>query len=279
MNLFEPNLSPKPFLKWAGGKGQLLDQFEKYFPKSFNTYIELFLGSGAVFLHLYSTRPTFHGILGDNSEELINCWKVVKNNPKELIKLLKEHRERHDKGYYYHIRALMSSNLSSLERAARLIYLNKTCYNGLYRVNSKGQFNVPIGSYKNPSIFEEENIYAVNQALQNVQLRLWNFEECLNWAKAGDFIYFDPPYYPISETSSFTGYTADSFSAEDQKKLAEVYRELSKKRCLLMLSNSDCDFIRELYGDFRIETVFAKRAINSKADRRGTITEVVVLSY
>ena len=272
----------KPFLKWVGGKQQLLSQFEEYFPIDFQRYVEPFVGGGAVFFHLWSTkRLPKESFLFDNNEELINVYRVVRDNVDELIELLAQHKARHSKDYYYEIRNLdrKKVHLTDEERAARMIYLNRTCYNGLYRVNSKGQFNVPIGSYRNPKILHEDVLRAANTALQDVTIEVADFREVVDFAQAGDFFYFDPPYDPLSKTASFTSYTANNFGDEDQRDLAQTFKKLTEKGCLCMLSNSYTPFILDLYQDFRIETVQARRAVNSDANGRGSISEVVVLNY
>jgi DNA adenine methylase len=263
----------KPFLKWAGGKTQLLKTFVEFFPASYNRYFEPFVGSGAVFFHL---RPEV-AHLSDCSVELINCYSVVRDEVAALIKLLKKHK--YEEEYFYNMRAMNPENLTPAERAARFIFLNKTCFNGLYRVNSRGQFNVPFGRYKNPLICDQENLLAVSRALKKVSLRCNGFEKTISQAKKGDFLYLDPPYQPLSATANFTSYTKDSFSLTDQKRLAESVRQLSKRGCTFMLSNSDCQEIRELYAGFHIETIQATRAINCKSERRGTVTELLILNY
>ncbi len=267
------------FIKWAGGKTQLLSQFETFFPTHFNKYYEPFLGSGAVFFKIKNLYPEKEFLLSDNNSELINCYEIVKNDVEGLIELLKEHRLKHSKEYYYYQRNIDTTNLSKIESVARFIYLNKTCFNGLYRVNSKGKFNVPIGSYKNPSIFQEKDLIEAQKLLQGVTLKTMPFEKIINIAQKNDFIYLDPPYHPLSLTSSFTSYTSISFSENDQRRLAEVYRQLDKKGCLLMLSNSYSEFILELYDGYRIEQVSAKRMINCNGKNRGAIPEAVVMNY
>lgn len=275
----QKNITTPTFIKWAGGKTQLLSQFEKFFPTQFNRYYEPFLGSGAVFFYIKKLYPEKEFFLSDNNPELINCYEFVKNDLEGLLELLREHRSKHNKEYYYSQRNMDINNLSKIESAARFIYLNKTCFNGLFRVNSKGKFNVPIGSYKNPSIFKEKDMVKAHKLLQDVTLKTMLFEEIINFALPDDFIYFDPPYYPLSPTSNFTSYTSTSFSEKDQQRLAEVYRELDKKGCLLMLSNSYSNFILELYSDYRIEKVSAKRMINCNGNGRGAIAEAVILNY
>jgi DNA adenine methylase len=272
----------KPFIKWVGGKQQLLTQFETLFPMDFKRYFEPFIGGGAVFFHLWNRmRLPNHVFLFDNNVELINVYSVVRDRLEELIVILSSYKANHNKEFYYKIRNLdrQPMNFSEVERAARTIYLNRTCYNGLYRVNSKGQFNVPIGSYKNPEILFKKVLQNANEALQDVCLEVKDFRQIVNLAQPGDFFYFDPPYHPLSPTASFTGYTATSFRDQDQKDLADVFTRLTEKGCLCMLSNSYTPFILELYRQFRIEIVHAKRAINSDANGRGIIKEVVILNY
>lgn len=275
----QKNITIPTFIKWAGGKTQLLTQFENLFPTQFNKYYEPFLGSGAVFFYIRNSHPDKKFFLSDNNPELINCYEIVKNDVDGLLDLLKEHRLKHGKEYYYIQRNIDTNNLSKIELVARFIYLNKTCFNGLYRVNSKGKFNVPIGSYKNPSIFQEKDLRNAHKLLQNVTLKTMPFEDIINIAQQDDFVYLDPPYHPLSQTSSFTSYTSASFSEKDQIRLAEVYHELDKKGCFLMLSNSYSKFILELYDDYRIECVNAKRMINCNGKKRGAIPEAVVLNY
>jgi DNA adenine methylase len=272
----------KPFLKWAGGKQQLLSQLDAFLPQTFQRYFEPFVGGGAVFFHLRDTERLLHEVfLFDNNEELINAYLVVRDAIDDLITYLAIHQRRHSRDYYYEFRALDRQviTLSDVERAARTIYLNRTCYNGLYRVNRKGQFNVPIGSYKNPQVLYEDTLRSASLALQGVHIVANDFEAVLNDAQAGDFFYFDPPYDPISETASFTSYTADNFGDEDQRRLACVFRQLTDMGCYCLLSNSCTPFVLDLYQGFRVETVSANRAINSNASGRGNIKEVVVLNY
>jgi DNA adenine methylase len=276
----EPLLLPL-FLKWAGGKLQLIEQFENLFPHNFNNYYEPFIGSGAVFFYIKSKLKPNKVILSDTNEELINCFVVVRDKPYELIELLSNHRKKHSKDYYYAVRSIESDRLDSVSKAARLIYLNKTCFNGLYRVNSKGQFNVPMGDYENPCILDKNILFQASQLLQDVHLRVMTFEKVLDLAEKEDFIYFDPPYIPLSKTSSFTQYSKGSFSAKEQKRLSEVFSKLDLRGCFVMLSNSDHALTRELYRDYdkNIVIVRAKRIINSVGSKRGAINEVVVTSY
>lgn len=263
---------PEPFLKWAGGKRQLLQQFARFLPLrgSYPTYHEPFVGGGAVFFHLRPPRA----ILSDTNEDLLECYEVIRQDVEAVIAQLQGYRNEAD--FYYRMRANDPRKLSPPQRVARMIYLNRTCYNGLYRVNRGGQFNVPFGRYKNPVLCNAANLRAVATALAGVTLRIQPFHAVLDAARSRDFVYFDPPYQPLSATSYFTGYTRDSFDEDDQRRLANVFRQLAAKGCQVMLSNSDTPFIRRLYKGFRIEQVLATRAINSKAQRRGKIPEVLV---
>lgn len=271
------------FIKWAGGKQQLLEQFQPLFPKKFNRYFEPFLGSGAVALHLMQQYPERTFILSDINKDLINAYNVIKSNLSELKVILKKHKEEYHKAakeYYYKVRDELDPNtLSNIEKAARFIFLNKTCWNGLYRVNLKGKFNVPMGDYKNRDIVQEDKLNAITELIKNTAVEVRTFEEVLKHAKKGDFVYFDPPYYPLENKKSFTTYTKGKFLEKEQEKLAEVFRKLDKKGCKVMLSNSDTKFIKDLYKDYEIKTVKATRRINSKASGRGKINEVVVVNY
>ncbi len=270
------------FVKWAGGKGQLLEQFEPLFPEKVETYIEPFVGGGAVFFYIIQKLKPQKAIISDNNEELINAYKIIRESVEELIIELKQHKEYHlseGKRYYLTIRDTDPAELPPLERAARFIYLNKTCFNGLYRVNSKGRFNVPMGKYKNPDIVQKERLKAASKLLKKATIKLMHFEKVIEFAQKGDFIYFDPPYYPLKKGMSFTTYTKEAFLEEEQKKLAEVFRQLDRKGCLLMLSNSDTDFIKDLYRGYKIHIVQAARMINCDGNKRGKINELVVTNY
>ena len=266
--------SPRPFLKWAGGKSKLIKQYIPYFPKTFKTYYEPFLGGGAIFFHL---QPE-NAVITDINLELINVYRCVRDNLAELILLLEKHQHNHSQEYYYQVRS--SKNINELERAARIIYLNKTCFNGLYRENSKGEFNVPMGRYKKPNICDLDTIRSASVALQSTVIEVRAFDDVLNYAKTSDdFVYFDPPYYPLSSTSNFTTYSSYSFNEYDQIRLRDTFVELAERGVKVMLSNSDCSFIRELYSKFKIYDLTVSRAINSNAKKRETITKVLVTSY
>jgi DNA adenine methylase len=262
-----------PLVKWAGGKRNLLKVYKKLFPKRFNNYHEPFLGSGAVFFFLKPQKA----VLIDKNEELINFYEVVRDHPLELMELISTYKV--DKDFYYRIRELEPKNLSKIERAARFLYLNKTAYNGLWRVNSKGKFNVPFGRYKKVKFFDRENLLKASKLLKNAVLLCSDFEEVVKYAQKGDFVYLDPPYYPLSETSNFRNYTSEGFSKEDHLRVYKVFKTLTEKGCFVMLSNSNSPFIRELFKDFVITEVFANRFINSKADGRKPIIELVIRNY
>ncbi|MDO8517168.1 MAG: DNA adenine methylase [Nanoarchaeota archaeon] len=266
-------------IKWAGGKKQLLEQFETFFPKYIERYFEPFVGGGTIAFYLLKTHSEIKKIfLSDINEELIITYNIVKSNIEELISLLKEYKLKHNKEFFYKIRAEDVKKLTPLQIAARFIYLNRTCFNGLYRVNSKGQFNVPIGSYKNPAICNEEDLREISKLLQKDDIKVAQFYDAVKKAKKGDFIYFDPPYYPLKR-ESFTTYTKDNFLEKEQEKLAELFKELDKKGCKVMLSNSDTSFIKNLYKGYNIRFVKATRMINCDATKRGKINEVVITNY
>jgi DNA adenine methylase len=264
---------PRPFLKWVGGKGQLLSQLQPLLPESWGTYHEPFLGGGALFFALQPAQS----VLSDVNSALVNVYRMVRDRPDDLIALLAAHQAAHGPDYYYQVRA--QHELPDLEAAARLIYLNKTCYNGLYRENSKGQFNVPIGRYKNPTVCNPIDLHLASKALANTDIQVGDFMSHPGRQEPGDLVYFDPPYYPVSETSNFTGYSRFGFGAEDQIRLRDRVIELADRGVKVMVSNSDCPFIRDIYQGFRIETIEAGRSINSNATKRGKINEVVVMSW
>lgn len=274
---------PKPFVKWVGGKRQLLAQFRLmnlYPPEKFDIkngkYFEPFVGGGAVFFDLHPETA----YLSDLNNELVITYNVIKSDVESLIKSLKKHKL--DKEYFLKIRAQNPEKLSDLNTASRFIYLNRTCFNGMYRVNSKGGFNVPFGKYTNPLVCDENNLRKVSKALKNVEIKKQDYKEVLKKAKKGDFVYFDPPYYPVSKTASFTSYTSEAFLDKEQIELRDTFVELHKRGCFIMLSNSDTPFINKIYSEpkeLRITKVQAGRAINSDASKRGKITEVLVTNY
>jgi DNA adenine methylase len=263
-----------PFVKWAGGKGQILGQLEQFFPLGYRTYYEPFIGGGAVFFHLQPEEA----VIGDSNSELINCYRIVRDRVDELIVALDLHV--YNREHYYQVRALQPSALSAVERAARFIYLNKTCFNGLYRVNRKGQFNVPFGSFKSPPrLYDEENLRSVSAMLRDAKIVDSTFDHTLAGAGPGDFVYLDPPYVPLSESSSFTTYTVDGFVTYDQYWLKAQLNRLTERGCRVVLSNSDTPFTRWLYAEFDVNVVFAARAINSNAEGRQCITELVIRNF
>lgn len=273
----------KPFVKWVGGKRQLLQQFKDlglYPPEGFNPlkgrYFEPFVGGGAVFFDLLPQKA----FLSDLNLELVTTYNVIKNNVEALIKSLKKYK--YEKEYFLKVRAKKIQKLSDIEIASRFIYLNRTAFNGMYRVNSKGEFNVPFGKYNNPLICDADNLRKVSKALKGVTVTHQDYKAVLKQAKKGDFVYFDPPYYPVSKTASFTAYTADAFLDKEQLELRDTFVELHKLGCFVMLSNSDTPFINKIYSGIkgvRINKVQAGRAINSKSSGRGKITEVLVTNY
>lgn len=278
--LKDPNIMP--ILKWVGGKRQLLHEIIPLIPEKVTTYVEPFVGGGAV---LFEYQPK-KAVINDLNEELINVYRVIKDSPEELIKLLIKHKEKNSEEYFYQIRALdrednFLEKYSNVERAARTIYLNKTCYNGLYRVNSKGQFNTPFGLYKNPKIVNEPVIYAISHYFNKNKIKIMNddYKEALKYLRKGAFVYFDPPYLPISTSSNFTSYTENGFSFQHQVELKEQCDKLDNRGINFLLSNSYHPDILELYKDYNIKIIKAKRQINSIADKRGEINEVLVYNY
>jgi len=266
-------------VKWAGGKKQLLTQFDKFFPNKIERYIESFVGGGAVAFHIIKRFEPKFVLLSDINEELVNAYNTVKNDVPELISALTMLAKNHSKEFYYKVREIDPNTLSNIETAARFIYLNKTCFNGLYRVNSQGKFNVPIGSYKNPQIVDVKSLLEINKLLKNTTIKAMSFENVLDLAKSGDFIYLDPPYYPVKEGKSFTRYSKNDFSKADQEKLADLFNKLDSLGCNVMLSNSDTEFIRNLYKQYFENIVQARRMINCDATNRGMVSEIVVTNY
>ena len=270
----------KPFLKWAGGKRQLLPEITKHIPK-FGTYYEPFVGAGAV---LFKLQPQ-KAVINDSNFELMNCYQVIKDNLDDLLADLQKHKN--NENYYYRIRKLDRNvkeynKLTPVEKASRIIFLNKTCYNGLFRVNSQGQFNVPFGRYKNPNILNKSVLKAVHRYLNKNDVKILNedFETAVQDGKKGDFVYFDPPYDPVSDTASFTGYDINGFDRNEQKRLKKVYDRLTEKGVKCLLSNSATDFILDLYSKYKpILIVSASRNINSVAEKRGKISEVLVKNW
>lgn len=273
----------QPFLKWAGGKSQLLEQFEPFFPKTIRFYCEPFLGGGAVFFHLKARFPKMRAELRDNNAELVNCYQVVRDELSELMTRLDEHLESfrsHGQTYYYEVRSRHQPS-GAVERAARMIFLNKTCYNGLWRVNGRGQFNVPIGSYRpeRVTLYDPKNLLAASAALQEVDVRVQDFRKTFSAADKDTFVYVDPPYFPLSRTANFTSYTQEVFGRAEQEQLAELVGAAARRGALVMLSNSDTPTTRKLYEGFNRQTVQARRAVNCDGSKRGRISELVVVTY
>ena len=266
-----------PIVKWVGGKRQLMFELLKNMPANYNRYFEPFISGGALFFEL---QPE-NAYISDMNEELINLYSVVRDDVDGLIEDLEKHEV--SKEYFLNIRNIdrteMFSKLSNIERASRFIYLNRTCFNGLYRVNSQGQFNVPFGNYSNPRIIDENNLKNCSELLKNTEIKVADFSEILTKVQKGDFVYFDPPYVPLNDTSSFTSYTKAGFDIDMQFKLRDVCDELDSMGVKFMLSNSDTKLVNELYSNYEIKKVFATRAVNANADGRGKITEVLVRNY
>ncbi len=272
----------QPFVKWVGGKRGLLSQIIPLLPKKFNNYFEPFVGGGALFFELqkYGELNGKKVYLFDINRELINAYNIVKKSPKELIIELSKFQEQHSKEFYFKVRAWDRKDnfleVDAITRASRFIYLNKTCFNGLYRVNRKNQNNVPMGSYKNPNICNSDIIYSASYALQNVTILNVSYKEVLKYASKEDLVYFDPPYYPLNPTSSFTSYSEFEFLNKEQEELFDTFYKLDKKGIFVVHSNSDTIFINELYKDFNIKKIQANRFINSKGSGRGKINELLI---
>ncbi|WP_308748549.1 DNA adenine methylase [uncultured Anaerococcus sp.] len=296
----EKIIEAKPFIKWAGGKSQLLHEIRKYYPfdEKINRYCEPFVGAGAVLFDVLNSFDLKEVYISDINKEAINSYKVIRDDVENLIELFEEfqneykdltHEER--KAIYYKNREEFNrlkvlKNSDSLKRAALFIFLNKTGFNGLYRENMRGLFNVPIGSYKNPKILDKENILNVNKKLQNVEIIHGDYKKSADFIDENTFVYFDPPYRPIKPTSNFTSYSKDSFTDEDQIELAEFFKKMDEKSAHLLLSNSDPknydlndDFFDDLYKGFNIKRVKASRTINSNKNERGQIYEVLINNY
>ena len=277
VELEQLKLETYPIVKWVGGKRQLMFELLKNMPKNYNRYFEPFIGGGALFFEL---QPD-NAYISDMNEELINLYQVVRDNVEELVTDLQKHNIA--KEYFMEIRNIDRTNdyrnWADVQKASRFIYLNRTCFNGMYRVNSKGEFNVPFGHYKNPRIVDENNLINCSNLLQRTEIRHADFSEILTKVQKGDFVYFDPPYVPLSETSSFTSYTKDGFDIDMQFKLRDVCDELDSMGVKFLLSNSDTKLVNELYANYEIKKVFASRQINANADGRGKITEVLVRNY
>ena len=271
----------QPFTKWTGGKRQLLPVIRELMPKTYNRYFEPFVGGGALFFDLAPKDA----VINDFNAELINCYQQIKDNPQELIEILKVHQEYNSKEYYLDLRSVDRDEridmMSEVQRAARILYMLRVDFNGLYRVNSKNQFNVPYGRYKNPKIVDENLVSAISTYLNNnqIEIKKGDFEKAVLDVQPGDFVYFDPPYIPLSETSAFTSYTHEGFSYDDQVRLRDTFKKLSDTGAYVMLSNSSSFLVEELYQDFNIHYVEATRTNGAKSSSRGRISEIIVTNY
>jgi DNA adenine methylase len=270
------HVEAQPFLKWAGGKSAIADQILKRFPADARTrtYREPFLGGGAIFFKLQPERA----FLTDALEDLVNAYTIVQSRVEVLIPRLEKLRASHSTEQFYEIRARFNAEKDAdrIDRAAWLVYLNKTCFNGLFRTNAKGDFNVPVGKYQNPRVVKPGEMRLASAVLADAEIAARPFEHLLDVAEPGDLVYLDPPYVPLSKTSSFSGYHEGVFTLDDQARLADVFRQLDARGCLLALSNSDTPAVRELYKGFDLATIIAPRAISSKASTRGEVSEVLV---
>ena len=271
----------QPFTKWTGGKRQLLGELRSYMPETYGRYFEPFVGGGALFFDLAPEQA----VINDFNEELINAYRQIKNNPAELINLLIKHKENNSKDYYLELRSAdrdgRISRMTGVERAARILYMLRVDFNGLYRVNSKNQFNVPYGRYKNPKIVDVDLLYQISEYLNenDIEILQTDFAEAIKDAQTGDFVDFDPPYIPLNETSSFTSYTHEGFSYEEQVRLRDTFKELTERGVYAMLSNSSNPLVEELYKDFNIYFVEAQRTNGAKSSSRGKISEIIVTNY
>lgn len=294
----ETPVNAKPFLKWAGGKTQLLTTIEENLPKNFEntitTYIEPFIGSGAVFFHLIKKYKFNKVYISDINAELINTYNTIKNNVDDLIIELEKIRNNYisfdeikREEYFYEIRKNFNENKNgNIKHASYFIFLNRTCFNGLYRVNSKNEFNVPFGKYTNPKICDKDNLINVSKVLKDVVIQTIDYSKTTEYANDKTFIYLDPPYRPLNLSSSFNSYSKESFNDESQKELCMFFKNMNNKGVMLMLSNSDPKninsedtFFDDLYSDFKIKRINATRMINSKSDKRGFITELLITNY
>lgn len=268
---------PKPFIKWAGGKRSLIEELLNNIPKNFNNYFEPFIGGGALYFKLLKEGS----YLSDINPELINVYRVIRDDVEGLILDLKKHV--YDKGYYYQIRGLDRNDeyisLSNLKKASRLVYLNRVGFNGLYRVNKKGEFNVPFGRYKNPLICDEDNLRACSKVLKTAKISCGSFSKIINFVSRNDFVYLDPPYIPLSKTSKFTSYSKEKFDDSMQEELKNLCAELNKRGVKFLLSNSYSESSLSLYKEFNVSRVFAPRNINAKSSSRGAIPEILVKNY
>jgi DNA adenine methylase len=274
---------PKPFVKWAGGKRQLMSELKKNFPTKFGTYLEPFLGGGAVMFDLLAKQPNLKCNASDLNSDLVLAYVTIRDRLEKLIESLEDHSKNYHKdstGYYYEVRNQEPKN--QIEKVSRLLFLNKTCFNGLYRVNSKGKFNVPLGRYTNPNIVNKENLQAVSKILQSEKIKIScrDFSSIIKDAKKEDFVYFDPPYQPVSDTANFTSYTHRDFTEDDLERLADLANRLNSKGCNVMLSNSNSKTVKKLFSSgWRIREIKANRAINSNSQKRTGHKEIIIKNY
>lgn len=275
-------LKAKPFVKWAGGKRQIIDELKKYIPDEFNTYYEPFIGGGALLFELAPKKA----VINDSNAELMNVYQVLCDDSKfkKMCRVLNNYEANHSEEFFYEIRNKDKNKntfnrLSDYTRAARTIYLNKACFNGLYRVNSKNEFNVPFGKKSKVNTYDGNNLITVSNYLTMNDIKILNkdFEEVVSYAKKGDFVYFDPPY--DSDNNIFTSYTEEGFGKDEQRRLAKVFKELDQKGVYVMLSNHNTTLINELYKDYHIHVIEAKRNINSNGKKRGKVEEVIITNF
>jgi len=276
--------APKPFVKWAGGKRQLIPILNQHLPETFGTFFEPFLGGGAMLFHILTKNSKQNCIVSDLNSDLILAYVTIRDRVEELISSLKTHSKnyfKNSKSYYYSVRDSVPKN--QIEKTSRLIFLNKTCFNGLYRVNSKGKFNVPLGRYTNPNIVNEENLRSVSRVLKSKKILMTcrDFSATLDDAGRDDFVYFDPPYQPVSSTANFTSYTNRNFTFDDLERLSRLCKKLDSKGCKFMLSNSNSDEVREIFSNnsWKIKKIEANRAINSDSKKRTGHSELLIKNY
>jgi len=277
-------VEPKPFVKWAGGKRQLLAELEKNFPKQFGTYFEPFLGGGAVLFDLLAKKPNLKCSVSDLNSDLVLAYVTIRDKLGRLIESLENHSKNYHKDsteYYYDVRK--QEPKSQIEKVSRLLFLNKTCFNGLYRVNSKGKFNVPLGRYTNPNIVNRENLIIASKFLQSERIKIScrDFESILKDAKKGDFVYFDPPYQPVSDTANFTSYTHRDFTEDDLQRLADLANQLNSKGVHVLLSNSNTKIVKKIFSSkkWKVKEIAVNRAINSNSQKRTGHKEVLIKNY
>ena len=277
-------VEPKPFVKWAGGKRQLLAELEKNFPKQFGTYFEPFLGGGAVLFDLLAKKPNLKCSVSDLNSDLVLAYVTIRDKLGRLIESLENHSKNYHKDstdYYYEVRK--QEPKTQIEKVSRLLFLNKTCFNGLYRVNSKGKFNVPLGRYTNPNIVNRENLTTASKFLQSEKIKIScrDFESILKDAKKGDFVYFDPPYQPVSDTANFTSYTHRDFTEDDLQRLADLANQLNSKGVHVLLSNSNTKIVKKIFSSkkWKVKEIAVNRAINSNSQKRTGHKEVLIKNY